>query len=261
MVEQIKTILNTVKAVTNVDHHSVVKGKAKKSTTHKLRVDPVAGTFTIVPIGPGAAGLSAKWADLEKYYTQIKFISFAINGYDAVKANNVWRKLYQWDMRSLVYFEGTKSIFGAAEPTMPCHHCGLLLPVASIEIDHQKPQKGGEEAAIAKVFRVFGLTIAGPEGAKNQAMAKLIAEKGLQAIYLRMLFDLSVAPAGTQLNRAKAPTGSTWDDRYTLTPLGEILYSVAVNAGQRELLVAHCMNSLLNLAPLCRLCNGSKSNK
>ena len=41
---------------------------------------------------------------------------------------------------------------------MPCHNCGVLLPIQSIEVDHQNPQVGGR--FVLKIFRILGLTTA-----------------------------------------------------------------------------------------------------
>lgn len=260
MVEQIQQSLAALKVATDVDLLTIFKGKETKVATHFLRVDPKKGAFTIWQRLPISEGLSLTWIDLATLYQEIKNISFAINGYGAVKFNNVWRRLYQVANRPVTYIEGVKAV-NASEDSAPCHECGLLLPLTSLDVDHDRPQAGGEDEAVAKTFRAFGLTVASATGEKGVQISDMI-NRQVNGVYLAMLSDKAMKAVGTKRNRGpKAAALTTLDDRYTLNARGEILYSVAVAAQQKALLQKHCVSSLLNLQPMCGSCNSSKKNR
>jgi len=149
---------------------------------------------------PFVPGRTATWQEVEPYFSEIKAISFAINGYDGVKTNNVWRQLYQVKLRQLACVEGPNEKLGLPEDSAPCHMCGLVLPLSSIDIDHQRPQAGGESEAVAKVFRAFGLTMQGAVGSKGLAISSMLSDR-TNAISNAMLFHKTIAPLGTKRTR------------------------------------------------------------
>jgi len=70
--------------------------------------------------------------------------------------------------------------------TVPCHDCGLVLPLRNIEIDHQRPVAGSTTEPVCKVFRAMGLTQAGdPPAPKDrvslQPTQPQLAERRAQA--------------------------------------------------------------------------------
>jgi hypothetical protein len=82
-----------------------------------------------------------------------------------VKQNKVWRNIYLCDKRTLSFLDALGHTIQKYPTSMPCHNCGVLLPIESIEVDHQNPQVGGR--FVLKTFRILELTMAGPSGVKG----------------------------------------------------------------------------------------------
>lgn len=157
--------------------------------------------------------------------------------------NNVhWQTLYQVAARDYIEVHGTNAIQLNGH-TVPCHQCGLVMPLPHITVDHQKPQEGGEFAAVLKLFHTLGchLTHATAVGPKGQALLT----GNIQAI-------------GTKVGRPDVGrTDPAW--RYTLTGEGIVFLSLAVAASGNQL-NNYAMHSLVNLAPMCLRCNARKNN-
>ncbi|KAF6781887.1 hypothetical protein CSOJ01_16046 [Colletotrichum sojae] len=142
----------------------------------------------------------------------------------------------------------------------PLQRGGLrLLRLRHMEIDHQRPRKGGEMEALAKTMRVLGLTLAGPHGGKcvqlrqlvQQAMddnanmgeegkETLATDEGFENFWQQ--FDDGIAcdclpgdvppdgrtplkPVVPKPDRGPAVQTSMVQDRYTLNWEGEVFYS------------------------------------
>ena len=59
---------------------------------------------------------------------------------------------------------------------LTCNECGYVLPRAHFDIDHQRPQSGGENEALLKMMRVLGLTKAGPHGKKCLQLQAIVRQ-------------------------------------------------------------------------------------
>ncbi|PMS16643.1 hypothetical protein C0Z18_22655 [Trinickia dabaoshanensis] len=180
----------------------------------------------------------------------ISSIGFAATQYGNSADHVIFRTLYNVAERDLVYYQGgnqgTKRVLSA-----PCMICGLVLPLANLTIDHQRPQSGGELEAVAKVFRTFGLTKEGPKGPKG-----LLIQAHLRSVNPSLATFGSVAP---QPGRAAA-AGTSLSERYTLNDQGALLLSFVLAAGEIQKLKTSCMNSIVNLRPACGVCNSSRGN-
>jgi hypothetical protein len=167
--------------------------------------------------------------------------SFAHNQHRNVLTQNVdWRTFYHVAARALTYIDnGGAAMVVAPADTVPCFDCGLVLPLANIHIDHQRPQAGNELEPICKVFRAMGLTIDGPSG-----------PKGTHAI----------ATWRGQVNGLGSAGVNTRAAKYTLNDVGKMYYTLAHDAGELPTLKTACMNHVINLRPLCSACNTPNRN-
>lgn len=184
--------------------------------------------------------LAYDFGDFEKFADWIKSTSYTKSTYANVKNNSTFKKLYQFDNRNIGYIHD-KNFGVIQEETGPCMVCGIVLPIRLLSIDHKRPQTGGYNEAILKVFRVMGLTKEGPQGPKGIALQ-----------------TNNIVSIGTKPTRQKL-SGTSLDDRYTLNDKGIVFYSLAVQLNE-NILEEECMHNLVNLAPLCQFCNSSRSN-
>jgi hypothetical protein len=122
-------------------------------------------------------------------------------------------------------------------------------------IDHQRPQSGGELAAIARLFRACDLTLGKPVGAKGKALIKQFSGQGLDPDD----YGKTPKPART----ATPPSGPTTprDSRYTLTEVGHLIFAALYATEQFDTLKKRGMHSVANLKPLCTVCNPIRSNR
>jgi hypothetical protein len=164
---------------------------------------------------------------------------YAPTTYRNVKNSAEWKANYGVAQHNFTAISkaGTHSIV-IADATS-CRVCGLLLPLTHLTVDHQKAQVGGELASVLRVFRGFGLTVAGPTGGKGKATATAVA----------------ISLGGT------VGLGGSRADRYTLNLAGIIYYSVFRIAKAIDDLTTVCMHHPLNLRPVCGPCNSSLQNQ
>lgn len=206
-----------------------------------------------------AVVVSATQYEVAERLSQISDMSYAKSSYDRVKQNIIWKLMYQNADRHISYIYGTAP-FPKPKSSYPCTYCGIVLPEKLITIDHQRPQKGGTTEAVAKVFRILGLTREKPRGAKGA----FLYQKNLSTLQLKAsngsLGHVPAIPTRKGVP-AKADTVNGLDDRYTLNRLGIFLYSIVVASKALEELESLCMHSLINLAPSCQSCNSTRSNR
>ncbi len=160
-----------------------------------------------------------------------------------------WKKLYQVKRRRLQRVTGTSTAVRAPlVSSVPCHHCGLVLPTATvIQLDHTHPRNAaigsvaGQSRAVAKVLRaLWPMTVQSrATGAKAAALGK----------------PKPIPPSKPNFNYAY---GKMKKPKYTLTTEGEILlgFLVVRERGQQRRVLTKCVNSFINITPLCAACNG-----
>ncbi len=166
-----------------------------------------------------------------------------------VLANEAWRTMYGY--QGNVAFAAVNEFGGpthAYEPAMPCHNCGIMLPVFALEIDHRHAQVDDARQAMIKMMRALGHTKQGPSGHKGQ--------------YLRNPTTVAPAFIPPKHNRRGGRSFEDAVEKSTISSEAESLIwciGSLSDANQKKFVNA-CKNSLTNLRPMYRKCNGEKSN-
>lgn len=192
-------------------------------------------------------------------------LSYAETTYANIQRQRLFAMLYQVKERTISYIDGTASQAKLQE-SFPCQDCGLLLPISHMTIDDTRPQKGGDSEAVAKMFRMLGMTDKGATGDKSKqlqgAPVKAFNDpKGASTGLFKMQMMGKLNPVPTRPGRGPKPVpGSTVDERYSLDWQGMVFYSVAVGLDFVVSLQTRCMHSLINLRPLCGVCNSRRGN-
>ncbi len=130
---------------------------------------------------------------------------------------------------------------------MPCHNCGVILPLEFLQVDHHMPQTGGDDLHILKTMRGLGMTRTAASGAKGTALVSgtlgtlTVNPKGRDRMYNHLL----IASAA---------------DKWTTSEQGDAFLSLLGFASAINDVARMCKNSLLNLVPLCPECNRVKSD-
>lgn len=152
--------------------------------------------------------------------------------------NSEWQRIYGAQPKKFEYYGGP----GKEELAMPCHYCGLWLPIESLQVDHQAPQNSKDQIKhyIAKVFGMLG--------------SDLTAQKASGAKYSLLKSSLGNKPVTPRSKSIDWQLKNINQDRYKLTDAGEIIAYFLPNE-------EWCKDSLLNLAPACGRCNLAKSNQ
>lgn len=163
-----------------------------------------------------------------------------------------WMTLYQVRPRHLQLVVGTAIRMSTArQMSVPCHYCGIILPTKTImQADHHHPKGArpdgtgttGGTRAVAKVLRAFNATFlvgGGADGAKGISFRHPV-------------------PIPPQAPGHVAPISAMRRAKYTLTDKGILAMSMLIRSkGSVDEVTERCLNSFLNIVPLCAACNGS----
>jgi hypothetical protein len=96
--------------------------------------------------------------------------------YRNVKTNPLWREVYYVQNKQFEKYDPKTDLASrVTEEATYCQHCGIVLPLRILTIDHQKPQQGGDVEAMLRVFRAAGLTGETGIGQKNRLLQQRIA--------------------------------------------------------------------------------------
>ncbi|MBX3587829.1 MAG: hypothetical protein KF796_14425 [Ramlibacter sp.] len=176
--------------------------------------------------------------------------SFALNAYTDAFNHDAWRKVYRidtYDFPKVVGWDyGKETTLGG-----PCHYCGYVVPRHLLTVDHKMPQSGGTFAAVSKVLGGcpgYSLTLKDAHGTK-----------GVFAKHGQLQWAKTHGVAFSAADKDFKISDSFRKERYTLNDQGALFYSLAHYAAKLHLFDA-CMNSVLNLAPVCSSCNSVKKN-
>ena len=191
---------------------------------------------------------------LQNYIDRFEAL-YQTTGYrDKIIKNDFWRKMYQCGPTS-VKFLGPEGYQEQYIDGTACIGCGIVLPLSHMTIDHQRPQSGGETAAIARLFRACDLTAGKPVGAKGKALINQFKGVGLNQ------GDYSKMPKSSRNTTPQVDAAQARSNRYTLSTMGHLIYAAIVSAGELHRLKLLAMHSLANLKPLCTVCNPRRSNR
>jgi hypothetical protein len=166
-----------------------------------------------------------------------------------------WKRIYGQGKHNLYYINQDFNPFVQAEDNykvdaMPCHACGLLLPIGLIEIDHRAPKS--KASAVLKVIHMLGNGYTKQPGGGTKASNFAAIETA----------DASVANTtlpiiGPKYKKSESTGYKDQDskDRHTLSDKGAVFVSIMYMYWGEVDAAKKCANSFVNLEPLCGSCN------
>lgn len=165
-----------------------------------------------------------------------------------VKTNARWLAIYRKQARQVPFMNTAGNVVNKNLDTIPCHNCGMVLPLSAVQVDHHMPQTGGEDLYTLKMARALGLTASGPTGGKGSAVAA------------GNLAALTVNPKGRATGDYNHLSVATPKAKWTTDDRGSAFFSLAAYVGALDDIKRICKNTVLNLVPLCGDCNRVKSD-
>lgn len=199
--------------------------------------------------------LSVHWIEVENCLSKILLMYF-YESYARIKEHLLFQKVYGYAERNILFMRGS-AVLPVLEKTFACMQCGLVLPEKNITIDHIYPQAGGELEAVLRCFAAAGLTT-----------QRLLDDFG--AAFFKNSQGSHIELAANIMDASKWPTIAPCEQIFSRatvfgsTPLNEfgiLVLSLLIWAEDFEQTKFNCMNSLLNLRPVCLGCNAAKGNK
>jgi hypothetical protein len=194
--------------------------------------------------------------EIDDYVQRIDGLNQGVGTHRNAINNNEWRQYYRATPRNFSYITAAHPT-GApqSQDSAPCADCGLLLPLEQMQIDHIHPQEGNPLHPIIKVFRSIGLTVGPPKGHFGNAVQNQVPVGQSRAPKGKLL----AAARGPKYVGNFAPVADR--NRHTSSDAGNAIFSLFYHApGGMTALGNACLNSLVNLRPLCGVCNRLKSN-
>jgi hypothetical protein len=142
---------------------------------------------------------------------------------------------------------------------LPCYYCGLALPIGLIEIDHWYEQTDGRIGAVIKVLRATGKKLTAKD-ADGERAKHWLKQGPLQAIPTRNQGTKIADGRRNHLrHNAQKLTKQSFSD------MGILFLSVAIEAfnakNASEDFSRHFVDSLVNFAPACGICNKKKNDR
>lgn len=195
--------------------------------------------------------------------------SLAMAHHTDVKRDARWQWLYHYAQRNFKFQTAMGGIVRQSLWSYPCHFCGFVLPEQFVEVDHRQPQAHPGVAVLKVIHSIgAGYTSAAGHGTKGQQAGAIGA---IQVGPLPM--PLATATAIGALNRVPV-NGWDWatawqggnavvtataakQNRYTITDEGRTFLSLCNMFWGQGATEQKCLNSILNLVPACRACNGA----
>lgn len=180
------------------------------------------------------------------------------NTYRNAKENLLFKQMYNIKKRDLK-FERFNDMLDAFEEftqnveSFACVECGVLLPIGSLQVDHQRPKAQDRYEALVKALRTFGFTEAGPKGQKGKILGSLTK-------FQVFTNDMSGRkPIKARFGGTRPDDGSTLEKRYTLNNPGIALVSMAHQKGDLDQIKTNYIHSIYNLRPMCAGCNVARN--
>jgi len=248
----LQQFINAAVANPYIKAHFLEDGVPKQLNGHVVKVTTNSIRNAILQLDLFKVSSSQVLASITTTHIQAFFNFFGNNrGYTASTYSNVkqsphWQAAYDVKERLFEINHKTHGSMWQQLDSTSCRQCGLIMPLRTLTIDHQKAQDGGGDAAIARVFRGLGLTNGPPKGRKNSLALETYAQ--------------SVGGTATNAQGDGPPPTTNRQGRYTLNNVGTIYYSVFKEAAALDLLQQACMHHYLNLRPACGPCNSRLRN-
>lgn len=230
-----------------IDRYHGANGAIAEVVGFSMAVD---GNGVLAALGGSVTGTLPRlltWADATTYAQQIDALNVGADHLN-VKLNVDWCRMYQLAPRNVSYMAANGTVAPNSESTLPCHNCGIVLPLPFLQVDHMMPQAGGEDLHLLKTLRALGLATSAATGAKGLALGN--------GTLLTTLVIQPKARDRSYNHLANATPAAKW----TTSDRGDAFLSLLVYAGAKADVARMCKNSLLNLVPLCPECNRVKSD-
>ena len=193
---------------------------------------------------------------LKKIASVIDKYAYYISTYREILYNADYQQIYGIGYRDVLKVDEEGKEYKENDITGVCQECRIVLPWEYLTVDHQRPQKGGENEAILKTFRILGLTMGGPKGRKGKIIQ--VALKG----YYKLKGENDDSAFGAYEHFLHAPEEiGDLNLRYTLNNKGIIFYTLIRRQRNQFALYNACMHGLLNMKPLCSICNSRRGNQ
>lgn len=231
-----------------MDMVSATNGVFTRSATTSMAADQY-GVLAVVN-GHFSAGTPRLLSKAEARTIALKIDALAVGSdHLNVKNNTDWQRIYQRSARNYPVMDAHGNVGQQNIDTVPCHNCGIIVPVSMAQIDHHMPQAvGGESLYTLKMARSLGLTEQGAVRGKGAAigagnLATLVLHpRGRDSTY-NHLYNVSAAK------------------KWTTNDKGNAFFSLLAHCpGALVSVQERCKNSVLNLVPLCSECNRNKSD-
>ena len=170
-----------------------------------------------------------------------------------IKNDSTWQYLYLYQKRSMAFEapDGAGKISYNIN-SVPCHHCGIIMPADAIQVDHYMPQAQSPDLYAIKTLRALGMTVGKATGWKGYNLDRGASEYGL---------DFKVYPTGRPRGDMSHLLNGTNNAKWKTNAVGDAFLSLMAASGDMASFKRLCKNSLLNLMPLCSHCNQRKSDQ
>ncbi|MBO0947132.1 hypothetical protein [Fibrella forsythiae] len=241
--------------------YSAKAGRNVPTTTGKLGIlpgqytlqrDGMTGAFSLANAFGTLPGSTLAAATAATNATTLETLHFANHLH--VKTDLRWRRMYHYKNRPFRFKRANGNYITQQLPSFPCHYCGIYLPEEFIEVDHRQPQ-ASPGSAIIKVLRSInaGYTGGASVGTKAGQIADLEANNvGVLNTVDVSEYDWNVAwQAGVGFMTPRAA-------RYTLSSQGQTFLTICCMLWGSLAVEKRCLNSIINLVPACRMCNGAQ---
>lgn len=265
LLAELKTTAATGKTVT-IPVHTIVAGVPKVVPDYQLVIHFNGTVFHFTkPSQTPRGSATLTFEKIGHLALILDLFARAPTTYTTIKDTPAFSALYLSGPHDILYVNGPHS-----EESIACQACGIILPNRYMQMDHQRPQVGGEIESVVKSLRLLGLTAGKPHGSKCTQLSPLVAVIASQ----KDEAYTANAYMSTQWNQLKAVTPKSLRapstsspaqqqarrDRYTLNEGGEILYSLVKHFKLEDKILRQSMHTLANLRPLCGPCNGARGN-
>lgn len=190
--------------------------------------------------------------------TLIESLYFHVHG--NVKNDARWHHLYRRAQRTFNFLNNAGNVVTQNLWSYPCHYCGFILPEQFIDVDHRQPQRH-PGVAVLKVLHALNHNYTtqpatGTKGTQVVAISGATTPLAIQNLNQVPVSGLDWVTAwrggNTVLN-----TNANKLARYTITDAGKTFLAVCTMYWGIKTVEKVCLNSLLNLVPACRMCNGA----